>query len=72
MERLVEETGLEDRLEGVSDRLEACDDLCEGANDRTADYHWYLECGWMQLSSMALLVVDVALMGSDIYLRHLH
>ncbi len=70
MERLVEEAAIDHRMEGFSNRLEACEDLYEGANDRIADYHWYLEGGWMEFIIIVLLVLEVILMGSDIYLRH--
>jgi len=71
MERLVEETGLGERMEGVSDRLETCEDLYEGANDRIADYHWYLEGGWMELTIIVLLVGEIVLMAADVYMKHL-
>lgn len=70
MERLIEETVIAERLEGFSNRLEACEDLYEGANDRIADYHWYLEGGWMELSIIGLLVIEIVLMGMDVYLKH--
>jgi hypothetical protein len=66
----VEETVVDDRLEGFSNRLEACEDLYEGANDRIADYHWYLEGGWMELTIILLLLIEIVLMGMDVYLRH--
>jgi hypothetical protein len=71
MERLVEESGLEERMTGVSDRLEACEDLYEGANDRIADYHWYLEGSWMEGAIIVLLIIEIILMGADVYLKHL-
>jgi hypothetical protein len=70
MERLVEETGIDHRMEGFSNRLEGCEDLYEGANDRIADYHWYVEGGWMEAIIILLLVFEVVLMATDIYVKH--
>ena len=69
MARLLSETEIETRLEAVSNRLEALQDLYEGANDRIAEYRWYLSSGWMEGAIMFLLMVEVALLGFEIYLR---
>jgi hypothetical protein len=69
MARLLSETEIETRMEAVSNRLEAFEDLYEGANDRIAEYRWYLSSGWMEGAIIFLLVVEVALLGFEIYLR---
>jgi hypothetical protein len=66
MARLLDEAEISDRLEEVSNRLEACEDLYEGANDRVADYRWYIGGHWMELGIILLLLVEVALL----VLRH--
>ncbi len=70
MTRLCEEANVEDRLEAFSNRLEACEDLYEGATDRIAEYRWYFGGQWMELTIVGLLVVEVVLLASDMYLRH--
>jgi hypothetical protein len=70
LERLIEETGIDDRLEAFSNALEACEDLYEGANDRIADHRWYLQGHWLEGGIIALLVVEIVLMTVDLYLKH--
>lgn len=70
MERLVEEAAIDHRMEGFSNRLEGCEDLYEGANDRIADYHWYVEGGWMEAVIILLLLVEIVLMATDIFVKH--
>ena len=57
------------RLEAFSDRLEACEDLYEGANDRVADYRWYIGGHALEIAIIGLLVLEVVLMGAELYLR---
>ncbi len=68
--RLVEDAGISDRLETFSNRLEACEDLYEGANDRIADYRWYVGGHWLEIAIIAILLVEVVLMAVDVYMRH--
>ncbi len=68
--RLVDESGISDRLETFSDRLEACEDLYEGANDRIADYRWYIGGHWLEFGIIILLLMEVVLMAADVYFRH--
>jgi hypothetical protein len=70
MTRLLTEAEVDARLEAASNRLEAFEDLYEGANDRIADYRWYLSSEWLEVGIIFLLVVEVALLGFEIY-RHL-
>ena len=70
MAKVLEEAEISDRLEAVSNRLEACEDLYEGANDRVADYRWYIEGRWLEIGITLLLLVEVALLVTDLSLRH--
>jgi hypothetical protein len=62
---------VEARLEAFSDRLEACEDLYEGANDRVADYRWYIGGHALEISIIVLLVLEVVLMAAELYMRYL-
>ena len=70
MARLLDEAEITDRLEAVSNRLEACEDLYEGANDRVADYRWYIGGHLLEVGITLLLLVEVALLVTDLSLRH--
>ena len=70
MERLIDESGIDDRMEAFSNRLEACEDLYEGANDRIADHRWYVEGHWLEIAIVLLLVLEVVLISTDLYLKH--
>jgi hypothetical protein len=59
------------RLEAFSDRLEACEDLYEGANDRVADYRWYVGGHGLEITIIGLLLLEVVLMGAELYLRYI-
>jgi hypothetical protein len=67
--RLLARADVDTRLEGFSSRLEACEDLYEGANDRIAEYRWYLEGHVLEIIIILLLGVEVVLMAADLYLR---
>jgi hypothetical protein len=71
MNRLLAKAGVETRLESFSNRLEACEDLYEGATDRVADYRWYRTGHRLEWGIIFLLLLEVALMGSDLYIRYL-
>ena len=68
--RLIDEAEVDTRLEAASNRLEAFEDLYEGANDRIADYRWYLSSEWLEVGIIFLLLVEVAMLGFQIH-RHL-
>lgn len=70
MTRLLEQAEVETRIEAAGNRLEAFEDLYEGANDRVADFRWYLSGEWLEVGIIFLLLVEIALMGYEIY-RHL-
>jgi hypothetical protein len=70
MTRLLAEAEVEARLEAASNRLEAFEDLYEGATDRIADYRWYLSSEWLEVGIIILLVMEIVLLGFEIY-RHL-
>jgi hypothetical protein len=70
MTRLLDEAEVEARLEAASNRLEAFEDLYEGATDRIADYRWYLSSEWLEIGIVFLLVMEIVLLGFEIY-RHL-
>ena len=70
MTRLMDEAEVEARLEAASNRLEAFEDLYEGATDRIADYRWYRSGEWLEVGIIFLLLVEVGLLGFEIY-RHL-
>ena len=70
MTRLMDEAEVEARLEAASNRLEAFEDLYEGATDRIADYRWYRSGEWLEVGIIFLLLVEIALLGFEIY-RHL-
>jgi hypothetical protein len=70
MMRLIDEAEVDTRLEAASNRLEAFEDLYEGANDRIADYRWYLSSEWLEVGIIFLLLVEVAMLGFQIH-RHL-
>jgi hypothetical protein len=57
-------------MEAASNRLEAFEDLYEGATDRIADYRWYRSGEWLEVGIIFLLLVEIALLGFEIY-RHL-
>ena len=61
MSRLMDETEVSDRLEGASNRLEACEDIYEGANDRIAEYRWYIEGHWLEIIIIAILMAEIGL-----------
>jgi hypothetical protein len=69
--RLLARADVEARLEALTDRLEACEDLYEGANDRVADYRWYVGGHALEIGIIALLVLEVLIMAADLYLRYL-
>jgi hypothetical protein len=69
--RLLARADVEARLEALSDRLEACEDLYEGANDRVAEYRWYVEGHALEIGIIVLLVLEVLLMSADLCLRYL-
>jgi hypothetical protein len=70
MSRLLDEAEVSDRLEGASNRLEACEDIYEGANDRIAEYRWYIGGQWLEVTIVVLLIVEVALLVTELSLRH--
>ena len=70
MARLLDEAEISDRLEAASNRLEACEDLYEGANDRVADYRWYIGGHWLEITIVLLLLVEVAALLAPLSLRH--
>jgi hypothetical protein len=57
------------RLEGFSERLEFCEDLYEGANDRVADFRWYLGGHVLEIGIIVLLLAEVVLMALELHLR---
>lgn len=61
MSRLFDETEVSDRLEAASNRLEACEDIYEGANDRIAEYKWYIEGHWLEIAIIAILLAEIGL-----------
>ena len=67
MTRLIDEAEVDARLEAASNRLEAFEDLYEGANDRIADYRWYLSSEWLEVGIIFLLVIEVAMLGFQIH-----
>jgi hypothetical protein len=67
MTRLIDEAEVDARLEAASNRLEAFEDLYEGANDRIADYRWYLSSEWLEVGIIFLLLVEVAMLGFQIH-----
>ncbi|MFO0967267.1 MAG: hypothetical protein U0793_17030 [Gemmataceae bacterium] len=71
MARLLTRTDMEERLTAFSDRLEACEDLYEGANDRVADYRWYIGGHRLELAIVIFLLIEVVLLGADLYFRYL-
>jgi hypothetical protein len=71
MKRLLAKADVETRLESFSNRLEACEDLYEGATDRVADYRWYRTGHRLEWGIVFLLLLEVALMGADLYIRYL-
>jgi hypothetical protein len=68
---LLARADVETRLQAFSDRLEACEDLYEGANDRVADYRWYIGGHALEIAIIFLLVLEVLLMGAELSLRYL-
>jgi hypothetical protein len=62
---------VEARLEAFSDRLEACEDLYEGANDRVADYRWYIGGHALEIAIIGLLLLEVVLMSAELSMRYL-
>jgi len=61
MSRLLDEAEVSDRLEAASNRLEACEDIYEGANDRIAEYRWYIEGHWLEIAIIAILMAEIGL-----------
>jgi hypothetical protein len=59
------------RLEAFSERLEACEDLYEGANDRVADYRWYIGGHALEIAIIGLLLLEVVLMSAELFMRYL-
>ena len=59
------------RLEALSDRLEALEDLYEGANDRIADYRGWHKGHVMEIIIILLLLLEIVLMGGDLWLHYL-
>ena len=71
MNRLLVRADVLARLEALSDRLEACEDLYEGANDRVADYRWYRTGYLLEVGIVFFLLLEVVLMGAELYLRYI-
>jgi len=69
--RLLMRADVPARLEALSERLEACEDLYEGAIDRVADYRWYRTGHRLEWGIIFLLLLEVALMSADLYIRYL-
>src|SRR5262249_2020441 len=69
MTRLLARTEMEDRLAAFSDRLGACEDLYEGANDRVADYRWYIGGHRLELWIVIFLLIEVIVLGVDLVVR---
>jgi len=57
------------RLDGFCERLESCEDLYEGASDRLADFRWYMGGHLLEVSIVVLLLIEVALIGMELYFR---
>jgi hypothetical protein len=71
MARLLARAGVDTRLEGLSDRLEACEDLYEGANDRVADYRWYVNGHALEVGIILFLLLEVVFMAAELFMRYL-
>ena len=69
MARLLRRADVEQRLQALTDRLETCEDLYEGANDRVADYRWYLHGHLLELGIVVFLLLEVVLLVADLWLR---
>jgi hypothetical protein len=69
--RLLAKADVPARLEAITERLEACEDLYEGATDRVADYRWYRTGHRLEWGIIFLLIMEVALMSADLYIRYL-
>ena len=67
---LFREADIEHRLEALDERLEALEDLYEGATDRIADYGWYREGSWMELTIIMLLIIETIVVAAEVYLHH--
>jgi hypothetical protein len=68
--RLGKRADVADRLEAFSERLEACEDLYEGASDRVADFKGYFIGHIFELIIIILLLLEVILVGVDLFMRN--
>jgi hypothetical protein len=71
MAHLLARADVEARVQAFTDRLEACEDLYEGANDRVADYRWYIGGHALEIAIILLLLLEVLLLVADLFLRYL-
>ena len=71
MSRLLARADVKDRLESLNDRLETVEGLYEGANDRVSDYRWYRNGHMLELLIVVFLVVECAIMGTELGFRYL-
>ncbi len=66
LQRLLTRADVPARRTAFDDRLEVCEDLYEGANDRIADYGWARGGHRLEVGIIALLVVEVLLMSTEL------
>ncbi len=67
--RLLRRASAPARATDFGERLEVMEDLYEGANDRVADYRWYLGGTILEVTIVILLLVEAIIMGADVYVR---
>jgi hypothetical protein len=67
--RLYDAALVEDRAEALSYRLEALEDFYEAATQRIADFRWYREGRLLELTIIAILVLECLLMAGDLFLH---
>lgn len=67
--RLLQQARAEARAEALDTRLEACEELYEGANDRVADHKGWHDGFVLEVTIVALLLLEVVLLCVDLFVR---
>ncbi len=60
--RLIEQAGIEERLELLEDQLEILEDIYELANDRLGEFSYFFKEAWLEIGIGFLLIAEVVIM----------
>jgi len=60
--RLIEQAGIEERLELLENQLEILEDIYELANDRLGEFSYFFKEAWLEIGIGFLLIAEVVIM----------